>query len=208
MVFDHNPVYLSNNIKPGWQENAKCTRIPPRNPLNDNQTGWAEYSMARLILLIAVVAIALIIWNKISKSSGKERKKLVFTSIIGGIIAVLGVLAVTGHLNVITAAIAGAIALLPKLLQFARYLPFISKLYAQRGKQHNQQNDQQQSQSPRGRKTMSTEEAMEVLALKPGYSEDDVIQAHRRMMQKVHPDRGGSDYLASQINNAKDTLLS
>ena len=54
---------------------------------------------------------------------------------------------------------------------------------------------------------MSSEEAMEVLGLKPGYTKDDVVQAHRRMMQKVHPDRGGSDYLASQINKAKDTLI-
>jgi len=49
---------------------------------------------------------------------------------------------------------------------------------------------------------------MEVLALKPDHNADDVIQAHRRMMQKVHPDRGGSDYLAAQINQAKETLLS
>jgi len=120
--------------------------------------------------------------------------------------AVLAVLAVTGHLNIITAAIAGAIALLPKLLQFAKYLPFINRLYAQK----NQQNGQYQAQTPpkNGNATMSTEEAMEVLGLSPGYTKDDVIQAHRRMMQKMHPDRGGSDYLAAQINKAKDTLLS
>ena len=55
---------------------------------------------------------------------------------------------------------------------------------------------------------MSTDEAMEVLGLNPGYTKDDVIKAHRRIMQKMHPDRGGSDYLAAQINKAKDTLLS
>ncbi|MFV2004978.1 MAG: molecular chaperone DnaJ [Gammaproteobacteria bacterium] len=168
--------------------------------------------MARLILLIAVIAIALILWHKIKKASGKERKKLIFWSVGAGVIAILGALAVTGHLNVITAAIAGGIALLPKLLQFARYLPLINRLYQQRGQQPGQQNAQQQngqrSQSPRGKKSMSAEEAMEVLALKPGYTKEDVIQAHRRMMQKVHPDRGGSDYLAAQINAARDTLLS
>ncbi len=164
--------------------------------------------MPRLLILIAVIAIALIVWHKITKANGKERKKLIYWSIAGGVMAVLGLLAVTGHLNVITAAIAGAIALLPKLLQFAKYLPFISRLYAQRDQQGNQSQGQQQSQSPRGKKTMSIEEAMEVLALKPGYAKEDVIQAHRRMMQKVHPDRGGSDYLAAQINTAKDTLLS
>ena len=68
--------------------------------------------MARLIILIAVAAIALILWHKISKAKGDEKKKLVFWSIIGGVVAVLGILAVTGHLNVITAAIAGLVALL------------------------------------------------------------------------------------------------
>lgn len=162
--------------------------------------------MARIIILIAIISIALILWHKIGKASGAERKKLVIWSILGGIIAVLAALAVTGHLNIITAAIAGVIALLPKLLQFAKYLPFISRLYAQK----NQQQEQYRAQTPprNGKATMSTDEAMEVLGLNPGYTKDDVIQAHRRMMQKMHPDRGGSDFLAAQINKAKDTLLS
>ena len=162
--------------------------------------------MARLIILVAIISIALILWHKIGKASGPERKNLVIWSIVGGIIAVLAALAVTGHLNIITATIAGAIALLPKLLQFAKYLPFISRLYAQK----NQQQEQYRAQTPpkNGKATMSTDEAMEVLGLNPGYTKDDVIQAHRRMMQKMHPDRGGSDYLAAQINKAKDTLLS
>lgn len=162
--------------------------------------------MARLIILIAVLAIALILWHKISRASGQQRKTLILWSVIGGVLAVFALLAVTGHLNLITAVIAGAIALLPKLLHFARYLPYISRLFAQKGQPGGQQHSQNQP-PPRGKKTMSAEEAMEVLALKPGYSKDDVIQAHRRMMQKVHPDRGGSDYLAAQINAAKDTLL-
>lgn len=159
--------------------------------------------MARLIILIAVVGIALILWHKITKASGEERKKLVLWSVIGSVLAVLALLAVTGHLNIITAAIAGLIALLPRAMQLLKYLPFISRLYEQ-----NRPGQQQaQTPPPRGKQTMSKEEAMEILGLKPGYKDEDVIQAHRRMMQKVHPDRGGSDYLAAQINKAKDTLL-
>lgn len=159
--------------------------------------------MARLIILIAVIAIALIIWHKISKTSGEERKKLILWSIIGSIVVALGLLAITGHLNVITAAIAALIALLPRAMQFLKYLPFISRLYQQR----KQGPQQAQTPPPRGKKTMSIDEAMEVLGLKPGYTKEEVVKAHRRMMQKVHPDRGGSDYLAAQINQAKDTLL-
>lgn len=160
--------------------------------------------MARLIILIAVIGIALILWHKISKTGGDERKKLVFWSIIGTVVAVLGILAVTGHLNIITAMIAGLVALLPRAMSLLKYLPFISRLYQQRP---GAQQGQQQTPPPRGKQTMSTEQAIEVLGLKSTYTKDDVIQAHRRMMQKVHPDRGGSDYLAAQINTAKDVLL-
>ncbi|MDD9891685.1 MAG: molecular chaperone DnaJ [Gammaproteobacteria bacterium] len=49
--------------------------------------------------------------------------------------------------------------------------------------------------------------ASEVLGLSDPIEKEDVIQAHRKLMQKLHPDRGGSDYLAKKINMAKDFLL-
>jgi len=55
---------------------------------------------------------------------------------------------------------------------------------------------------------MSEDEARDILAVNKNASRDEVIQAHRKLMQKMHPDRGGSDYLAAKINQAKDTLLS
>ena len=54
---------------------------------------------------------------------------------------------------------------------------------------------------------MDAEQALAVLGLDAGASKTDIIDAHRRLMQKLHPDRGGTDYLAATLNRAKKVLI-
>ncbi len=57
------------------------------------------------------------------------------------------------------------------------------------------------------RNGMDRSEALAVLGLQDGATQEEIVVAHRKLIQKVHPDRGGNDYLAAQINLAKDVLL-
>lgn len=54
---------------------------------------------------------------------------------------------------------------------------------------------------------MTRDEALKILGLEQEASPDDIKAAHRRLMAALHPDRGGSDYLAAKINQARDVLL-
>ena len=82
---------------------------------------------------------------------------------------------------------------------------YLDRVHGEDWQQQAGEQARRQTAAPSGE--MTREEALQVLGLEEGASEADITDAHRRLMQKMHPDRGGSSYLAAVINQARDTLL-
>ena len=89
--------------------------------------------------------------------------------------------------------------------QMHRERAYLDRTYADEWQQRAGAEGQPHSTSASGE--ISHQEALQILGLSAGASEDEIVDAHRRLMQKLHPDRGGSAYLAARINQAKDKLL-
>jgi DnaJ-domain-containing protein 1 len=75
------------------------------------------------------------------------------------------------------------------------------------GWRENAQSDSSGGARPGGAGKMTEEEAYQILGLQPGASMEEIRRAHRSLIKKLHPDQGGTTYLAARINEAKDVLL-
>lgn len=156
--------------------------------------------MPRVILLLAIAAALYILYRRAQAAPPKQRKaEFIKLGLAVTVVLVIG-LTITGRMHWIGAAITGL------LVGIRQFLPTLVKLFPMLASLRSNANSQKGPIPPSESGKMTTEEALAVLGLDIGASEQDIIDAHRKMMQKIHPDRGGSDYLAAKINQAKDTL--
>ena len=160
--------------------------------------------MPKIILLLLCCFIGFFAYRWIRKqyqnNSRHTEIKLTMALVVVGLL----VLAVTGKIHWVGAALASLIAALRFALpMLIKSLPLIARLFGKR-----QQANKSQSDTPISSTEMSKQEAMDVLGLsKEQLNEETIIQAHRSLIQKVHPDRGGNAHLAQRVNLAKDCLL-
>jgi len=138
-------------------------------------------------------------WQKLPEP---ERKVFGRQAMIWGIAIVVLLLVATGRAHWLMGVLAALLALAGRVVQLAQYIPIFKKIFG----------DAQAAQPGSGQQAsvnqnMDRQQAADILGVEINASEDEIRLAHKKLMQKIHPDRGGSDALAKQINLAKDVLL-
>lgn len=156
--------------------------------------------MLRPLLLLLLVIALLFGFSWVRRQPPARKRTLFIRTLLGLLIVAAILLALTGRIHWIGAVIAALLPFAKMLMTLGlQLLPF-----------WRQRRAQQQQATGEPREELA--EALDTLGLTAAWragtlTEAEVHAAHKRLMQKVHPDRGGNDWLAARVNRARETVL-
>ena len=158
--------------------------------------------MSLFVILIITLIASYFYYVKTKSTDPQKRKKLLFKNIFYLVMIIIITLALSGRVSWIIAAGAALIPIAKFMFLFLwRSLPFIQMWMRSRKLKEGRNTSSQKNN------TLTESEALEILGLEPGSNDEEIVQAHRQLMQKIHPDRGGNNYMATKLNLARDLLL-
>ena len=155
------------------------------------------------LLVVVIVGGALFGVHRWRALPVEERAAFAKKGAIYGAAIIVLALVLAGKAHWLMGVLAALLALLGRAVQFAQYAPLFKKFMGTEGS--TQQNSSESSIATTT--SMSRKVAADILGVDTSANSEEVKAAHKRLMQKIHPDRGGTDALAKQINQAKEALL-
>lgn len=151
--------------------------------------------------IFAIAAIgAVIYWlNRWQRVPVEQKKKFLRQSALWGTVIIVFGLILAGRAHWLMGVIAALFAFAERAARLLHYVPLIKTIFGD-GKT-------KPTSPPSNNLDMTRQQAADLLGVDADASEEEIRLAHKKLMQKIHPDRGGSDALAKQINEAKNRLL-
>lgn len=172
-----------------------------------------------IVIAAVLAATAFVVLTRLLWLAKRPARHTTLITIAAALLVIgLAVLTLTGRLHWLAALAAALAPFLRRGLRLIRYLPWLSSLLAAirspaasgsagAGRDRTTDRSGGRERPFRDNGAMSRAEALEVLGLGTQPTREEIISAHRHLIQKLHPDRGGTKYLAQQLNEAKHRLL-